>query len=46
MRWLFAVVCCPTELPAIRQLLQGVPASVLVDPSKPQARLPFTISWQ
>jgi hypothetical protein len=36
----------PSELPAIRQLLEGVPASVLVDPSKPQARLPFTISWQ
>src|SRR5262249_42883229 len=36
----------PSDLPAIRQLLEGVPASVLVDPSKPQARLPFTISWQ
>jgi protease-4 len=36
----------PSELPAVRQLLQGVPASILVDPSKPQARLPFTLSWQ
>jgi protease-4 len=36
----------PSELPAIRQLLEGVPASVLVDPGKPQARLPFTITWQ
>jgi protease-4 len=35
-----------SELPAIRQLLQGVPASILVDPGKPQARLPFAISWQ
>jgi hypothetical protein len=35
-----------SELPAFRELLQGVPASVLVDPSKPQARLPFTLSWQ
>jgi hypothetical protein len=36
----------PSELPAIRELLHGVPASILVDPSKPQARLPFTVSWQ
>ncbi|HEX8111394.1 MAG TPA: signal peptide peptidase SppA, partial [Kofleriaceae bacterium] len=35
-----------SELPALRQLLQGVPASLLVDQSKPQARLPFTLSWQ
>jgi len=33
-------------LPAIRQLLQGVPASLLVDPTRPQARLPFDIVWQ
>jgi protease IV len=36
----------PSELPAIKQLLRGVPASVLVDQSKPQARLPFDIAWQ
>nr|MBA3498741.1 signal peptide peptidase SppA [Deltaproteobacteria bacterium] len=35
----------PTELPMLRSLLQGVPASVLADPSKPQARLPFDLSW-
>jgi protease-4 len=35
-----------TALPAVRQLLQGVPASILADPSKPQARLPFDIVWQ
>jgi len=34
-----------TDLPAIKQLLQGVPASLLVDPGVPQARLPFDISW-
>lgn len=35
----------PTDLPMIRALLQGIPGSVLVDPSKPQARLPFDLSW-
>lgn len=35
-----------SEIPAIRQLLQGVPASVLVGDGRPQARLPFDIQWQ
>lgn len=34
-----------TDLPMIRSLLEGVPGSVLADPSKPQARLPFDVSW-
>ena len=34
------------ELPVIRQLLQGVPASVLVAPGVPQARLPFDLRWE
>jgi len=35
----------PTDLPVVRDLLRGVPGSVLVDPSKPQARLPFDLTW-
>ena len=40
-----AQTVAPTDLPMIRALLQGIPGSVLVDPSKPQARLPFDLSW-
>jgi protease-4 len=40
-----AKTVAPTDLPLLRELLQGVPGSVLVDPSKPQARLPFDLSW-
>ncbi|TMQ12664.1 MAG: signal peptide peptidase SppA [Deltaproteobacteria bacterium] len=36
----------PADLPGIKQLLQGVPASLLVSPGQPQARLPFDITWQ
>ncbi|HLL25949.1 MAG TPA: signal peptide peptidase SppA [Kofleriaceae bacterium] len=35
----------PTDLPMLRELLRGVPSSVLVSPSSPQARLPFDLSW-
>ncbi|HMG57418.1 MAG TPA: signal peptide peptidase SppA [Kofleriaceae bacterium] len=34
------------DLPGIKQLLEGVPASVLVGQGQAQARLPFDISWQ
>jgi len=34
-----------TDLPAIRELLLSVPASLLVSPDGAQARLPFQISW-
>ena len=34
-----------TDLPAIRQLLRGVPASILVSPDGAQARLPYQLSW-
>jgi protease-4 len=34
------------DLPVIRQLLQGVPASLLVAPGVPQARLPFELHWE
>lgn len=33
-----------TDVPAIRELLRGVPASVLAAPGAPQARLPFAIA--
>jgi protease-4 len=33
------------DLPMIKELLQGVPGSVLVAPNVPQARLPFDFSW-
>ncbi|HEY6180317.1 MAG TPA: signal peptide peptidase SppA, partial [Kofleriaceae bacterium] len=35
-----------TDLPAVKQLFDGVPASVLVGQGQPQARLPFAITWQ
>ncbi len=35
-----------TDLPAIRSLLRGIPASILVSPESMQARLPFDITWQ
>ncbi len=35
-----------TDLPTVRDLLRSVPASVLVDPTQAQARLPFEIDWQ
>ena len=35
-----------TDLPIVRGMLEGVPGSVLVDPSKPQARLPFDLTWE
>ena len=34
-----------TDLPAVKELLRGMPASVIVDPTQPQARLPFAIDW-
>jgi protease-4 len=34
-----------TDLPMIRELLRGVPGSVLVSPMSPQARLPYDISF-
>ncbi|MDQ3370281.1 MAG: signal peptide peptidase SppA, partial [Myxococcota bacterium] len=33
------------DLPGVREALSGVPASVLVAPGVPQARLPFELSW-
>ena len=33
------------DLPLVRQLLQGIPSSLLIDPSKPQARLPYDFNW-
>jgi protease-4 len=35
-----------TDLPIVRELLQGVPASLLISPGGAQARLPFDIIWQ
>jgi protease-4 len=35
-----------TDLPVIRDLLRGVPASVLVAPGVPHTRLPFDIVWE
>lgn len=34
-----------TDLPAIRDLLRGIPASLLVAPEGAQARLPYQLSW-
>jgi protease-4 len=34
------------DLPVVKELLQGVPASVLVAPGVPHARLPFDIVWE
>ncbi|HET9626641.1 MAG TPA: signal peptide peptidase SppA [Kofleriaceae bacterium] len=33
------------DLPMVRSVLRGVPASILVAPATVQARLPFEISW-
>jgi hypothetical protein len=33
------------RLPQVKELLRGIPASVLVDPAQAQARLPFDLSW-
>jgi hypothetical protein len=35
-----------TDLPVIRDLLRGVPASVLLAPGVPHTRLPFDIVWE
>jgi protease IV len=35
-----------TDLPVIRELVRGVPGSVLVSPDSPQARLPYDISFE
>ena len=32
-------------IPVLRELLEGVPASVLASPGSPQARLPFDLRW-
>ena len=34
------------ELPAIKELLRGIPASILVSPDGAQARLPYDLSWE
>jgi hypothetical protein len=34
-----------TDLPAVRDLLHSVPASMLVSPEGAQARLPYQLSW-
>jgi protease-4 len=34
------------DVPAVKQLLEGVPASMLVGPGGAQARLPFDIHWE
>jgi len=34
-----------TDLPVIRELVRGVPLSILVSPTSPQARLPFDVIW-
>ena len=35
-----------TDLPVVKELLRGIPGSVLVDPDGAQARLPFEISFE
>jgi hypothetical protein len=35
-----------TDLPVIRDLVRGVPGSVLVQPDVPQTRLPYDISFE
>ena len=35
-----------TDVPVVKELLQGVPASVLVSHGVPHARLPFDILWE
>ncbi|MCX5746143.1 MAG: signal peptide peptidase SppA [Proteobacteria bacterium] len=34
------------QLPGIRELLRGLPASVIAQPNATQARLPFDLDWQ
>ncbi|MEJ7604610.1 MAG: signal peptide peptidase SppA, partial [Kofleriaceae bacterium] len=34
------------DVPGIRELVRSVPPSVLVDPTAPQARLPYQMSWE
>jgi protease-4 len=34
-----------TDLPVIRELVRGIPGSVLASPHVPQARMPFDISF-
>ncbi|MEO8702608.1 MAG: signal peptide peptidase SppA [Kofleriaceae bacterium] len=34
------------DLPVMKELLRGLPASVLVNPTQAQARLPFEVSWE
>ncbi len=36
----------PFDLPILRELIKGIPTSVLVDDSRAQARLPFQLSWE
>ncbi|MBX3156565.1 MAG: signal peptide peptidase SppA [Deltaproteobacteria bacterium] len=33
------------DLPIFRELVRGIPASVLADPTVPQARLPYDLAW-
>ena len=35
-----------TDLPVVKALITGIPASLLVAPNTPQARLPFQIIWE
>ena len=35
-----------TDLPVVKELLRGIPASILVDPSAAQARLPYDLTWE
>ena len=34
------------DLPGVKELLRTVPASMLVDPTQAQARLPFELTWE
>jgi protease-4 len=34
-----------TDLPVIKELVRGIPASILVAPEQAQARLPYDITW-
>jgi protease-4 len=34
------------DLPVIKELVRGIPASILADPTAPQARLPFELDWK
>ncbi|HEV7558367.1 MAG TPA: signal peptide peptidase SppA [Kofleriaceae bacterium] len=34
-----------TDLPMVRELLRGIPVSLLVSPDAAQARLPFDVDW-